>query len=576
MRIATLLVGLSAALSVSLMAQAPVGRQSHDERIVSSPEVEVALRNITSEGLLRHIKVLASDDFEGRAPGTRGEALTVQYLIEQFKNLGLKAGNPDGTYIQKVPLVGITSHPTASFGARGKKIDLKFPEDYVAVSPRVESRIAVNESDIVFVGYGIVAPEYGWDDYKDTDVRGKTILALAGEPQIPDPNDPTKLDEKMFKGRSTTNHGLWNEKGEIAAQKGAAAMIIIHESPPGSSTFENLASELRRELFYLKSSQEKSRPIAALSLITLDGARRLVSTTGRELESLRRAALNKDFRPVPLEIQASFQIENKLREFESRNVIALCKGADPKLRNEYVIYTAHWDHVGRDERLMGDQIFNGAVDNASGVAALLEIAQTYLKMKPAPKRSILFLATTAEEAGLLGAKYYTSHPLHSLSRTLAAINMDGLFPFGRSKDITNMTEGYTTLDELLSEAAAAQGRAIKRDFLPQTGFLYKSDHFEFAKAGIPIIFTFSGLEAIGKPAGYMLRNLSEFNSKHYHKVSDEVRPDWDLSGAAEDVRLLFMVGYRTAQADRYPEWKLGVEFKRSLEQKRRGVRGRRQ
>jgi hypothetical protein len=407
-----------------------------------------------------------------------------------------------------------------------------------------------------------VAPEYDWDDYKGIDVRGKTILALAGEPQIPDPSDPTKLDEKMFKGRGLTRHYWWKDKGEIAAQKGAAAIIIIHENRLGTPSFENLASDLRRELFYLKTSQEKSGSIAALSFITPDGARRLISATGREMESLRRAALNKGFRPVPLEIQASFQVENKLREFESRNVIALCEGADPKFRNEYVLYTAHWDHVGRDEKLSGDQIFNGAVDNASGVAGLLEIAQTYLKMKPAPKRSILFLATTAEEAGLLGAKFYTSQPLYPLSRTLAAINMDGLFPFGRTKDITNMTEGYTTLDELLHGTAAAQGRAIRRDFLPQTGFLYKSDHFEFAKAGVPIIFTFSGLEAIGKPAGYMLRNLSEFNSKHYHTVSDEVRPDWDLSGAAGDVRLLFMVGYRTAQADRYPEWKPGVEFKR--------------
>jgi hypothetical protein len=562
MRKATLLVGLSAALSVTLMAQAPVRQQSPDERVASFPEIEIALKNITSEGLLRHIKVLASDEFEGRAPGTRGEALTVQYLIEQFKNMGLKAGNPDGTYLQKVPIVGITSHSTASFVTHGKKIDLKFPEDYVAISPRVESKIALNESELVFVGYGIVAPEYDWDDYKGIDVRGKTILALAGEPQIPDPSDPAKLDEKMFKGRGLTHHYLWKDKGEIAAQNGAAAMIIIHENPLGPSSFGNLAAELSRELFYLKTSQGKSRSIAALSFITPDAARRLISTTGREMESLRRAALNKSFRPVPLEIQASFQIENKLREFESRNVIALCEGADPKFRNEYVLYTAHWDHVGRDEKLSGDQIFNGAVDNASGVAGLLEIAQTYLKMKPAPKRSILFLATTAEEAGLLGAKFYTSQPLYPFGRTLAAINMDGLFPFGRTKDITNMTEGYTTLDELLREAAAAQGRAIRRDFLPQTGFLYKSDHFEFAKAGIPIIFTFSGLEAIGKPAGYMLRNLSEFNSKHYHTVSDEVRPDWDLSGAAEDVRLLFMVGYRTAQADRYPEWKPGVEFKR--------------
>ncbi|MCI0388416.1 MAG: M28 family peptidase [Acidobacteria bacterium] len=563
MRNSIKLVAFTVALSGVLIALALARQQGSEGRFVTSPEMQAALAYITSEELLRHVKVLASDQFEGRAPGTRGEELTVNYLIEQFKQFGLKPGNPDGTYIQQVPLVGITSQPAASFVAGGKPLALRFPEDYVAISSWPVPEITVKDADIVFAGYGIVAPEYGWDDYKETDVRGKALLMLLGEPQVPDPNDPAKLDDKMFKGRAKSYYALWYHKLRVAAEKGAAAALFVPENNLGAATYETIVTELRRETLYLKANGN-SKSVKVTAVVSLDGAKKLIAGGGRDWESLQRAAQHKDFKPLPLEAKAGFHIKNKVREFVSRNVVALCTGADTELRNEYVVYTAHWDHLGRDESLTGDQIYNGAVDNAAGTAGLLAMAQAYQKLQPPPQRSILFLATTAEEAGLLGAQQYALRPLYPFSRTLANINMDGFFPFGRTRDVINNVPGYSTLDEVLSEAAAAQGRIVKPNFLPHGGMLYRSDHYEFAKVGVPFLFTGSGVEAIGKPGGYALGKLLEYN-KIYHKVSDEVRPDWDLSGVAEDVRLLFTVGYRVAQTDRYPEWKPGAEFKRQPE-----------
>ena len=545
-------------------------RQSPESRFAPSPGMQAALASVTSEEVLRHVKVLASDQFEGRAPGSRGEELTVNYLIEQFKQFGLKPGNPDGAYIQQVPLVGITSKPSASFVAGGEPLSLGFPEDYAAYSPLPAPEVAVEDADIVFAGYGIVAPEYGWDDYKGADVRGKTLLMLLGEPQIPDPNDPSKLDDKMFKGRAKSYYALSYHKLRVAAEKGADAAIFVNENNPGASTYETTVADLRREKLHLKAGRN-NKSVKVTAFVSPDGAKKLVAGAGRGLESLRRAAQNKDFKPLPLEAKASFRVQNKAREFVSRNVVALCPGSDAKLRNEYVIYTAHWDHLGRNESLTGDKIYNGALDNATGTAGLLAIAQAYQKMRPAPRRSILFLATTAEEEGLLGARQYALRPLYPFSRTLANINLDGFFPFGRTKDVINNVPGYSTLDELLDEAAAAHGRIVKPDFLPSGGMLYRSDHYEFAKAGVPILFATSGFEAVGKPGGYALGKIIEY-TKHYHNVSDEVRPDWDFSGVAEDAQLLFMVGYRVAQADSRPEWKPGAEFKRRPEARRERAR----
>jgi Zn-dependent M28 family amino/carboxypeptidase len=538
---------------------------SAETTAVYPPEVKSAVDSMSGGDLLRHIKVLASDEYEGRGPGTPGEEKTVTYLTDQFKNLGLKPGNPDGTYIQKVPLAGFTSQPTASLAAGDKKIDLTNLTDYVAVSRRFVPDVKVDKSDMVFVGYGVVAPEYGWDDYKGVDVKGKTIVMLINDPAIPDPNDASKLDAKMFNGKAMTYYGRWTYKYEIASQKGAAAAIIVHETGPAGYPWEVVSGSWGRENFDIKSPDKNMNRVAVESWIQLERARELFAAGGKDFDQLKKEALSKNFKPVALGAKASFTIKNTLREVDSRNVVAKLEGADPTLKDEYVIYTAHWDHLGRDEKLQGDQIFNGALDNASGTAGLLELAEAFTKMPAPPKRSVLFLAVTAEEKGLLGAKYYAEHPLYPLEKTLANINMDGVNQWGRTKDIVIVGIGNSTLDDLLTSAAKVQGRTIKPDPEPEKGFFYRSDHFEFAKQGVPALYADTGEEYVGKPEGYSQQKRDEYTSKDYHKPSDEVKADWDLTGAVDDLRLLFLVGREVADGNQWPEWKPGTEFKAKRE-----------
>ncbi len=525
-----------------------------------------ALDTITSKDILRHTRVLSSDEYEGRAPGTRGEDLTVKYLTDEFKRLGLKPGNPDGTYTQKVPLAGFTAQPTASFDAKGEKIDLSFPNDYVAVSRRYVPEINVVNSDVVFVGYGVVAPEYGWDDYKGLDVRGKTVVMLINDPAVPDANDASKLDDKMFKGRAMTYYGRWTYKYEIASEKGAAACIIVHETAPAGYPYEVVSGSWGRENFDIVRADKNAGRVGIEAWITSERARQLFTASGQDFDTLKKAATRRDFKPVTLDARANFDLKNTLRTIDSRNVIAKIEGSDARLKNEYVIYTAHWDHLGRDPKINGDGIFNGALDNASGTAGLLEIAEAFTKMLPKPKRTILFLAVTAEEKGLLGAKYYATNPLYPLNKTLANINMDGVNQWGKTRDIIIVGLGNSTLDDVLRAAAAQRNRVIKPDAEPEKGFFYRSDHFEFAKQGVPALYTDAGDDFINKPAGYSQTKRDEYTARDYHKVSDEIKPDWDLSGAVEDLRLLATVGYTVAQGARYPEWKPGTEFRARREE----------
>jgi Zn-dependent M28 family amino/carboxypeptidase len=554
--------GLFATISAFTFACSTADKQSGSTG--SAADITAAVDSISGGDLLAYIKTLSSDEFEGRAPGTRGEDLTVDYLTGQFKKLGLKPGNPDGTYVQNVPLAGFTPQPAMSFNAGGKPITLDYSTDYIARSLRYVPEVKVENSDVVFVGYGVVAPEYGWDDFKGVDVKGKTIVFLVNDPAIPDPNDPQKLDEKMFKGKAMTYYGRWTYKFEIASEKGAAAAVIVHETGPAGYPFAALAS-WRQENFDIKAADKNMKRVSIESWITDVKARELFTGAGQDFDALKKAALSKDFKPVPLNAKASVSIKTSLREIDSKNVIAKLEGSDPKLKEEYVIYTAHWDHMGRDEKLKGDQIFNGALDNASGTAVLLEIAEAFTKLPTPPQRSILFLAVTAEEKGLLGAKYYAANPLYPLDRALANINMDGFNQWGRTKDIVIVGYGNSTLDDLFTEAAASKGRTIKPDAEPEKGFFYRSDHFEFAKQGVPALYTGEGTEFIGKPEGYGMKKREEYTANDYHKVSDEIKPDWDLSGAVEDTQLLFQVGYRVAQSQRWPEWKPGTEFKAKRE-----------
>jgi len=549
MKISWLLLGIFFCTAAALL-----GRDELAERL------QPALEAITPDGLLAHIKVLASDEFEGRAPGSKGEELSVKYITDQFKKIGLKPGNPDGTYIQEVPLAGIKSEPHMSFLIGDKTMDLKYPDDFVASSARLQPEIKIDKSDLVFVGYGVVAPEYGWDDYKNVDVKGKTLLMLINDPPVPDPKDPLKLDDKMFKGKAMTYYGRWTYKYEIAAKKGAAAAIIIHETEPAAYPWQVVRSSWSKENFELDNPNKNTDAVSARSWITLDVAKKLFADSGQDFDALKKSAITKDFRPVVLNAKANIEIKQQVRSFKSHNVIGKLDGSDPKLNGEYVIYTAHWDHLGRHPELQGDQIFNGAIDNASGVASVIEMAGAFSKINPPPKRSVLFMATTAEEAGLLGAKYYAEHPLYPLEKTLADINLDSMNVWGKARDIEDLSLGFSTLDDLLTAAAKQQGRKAIPDSRPDKGKIYRADNFEFSKVGLPSLYIGKGEHLLSRPENAPLKS-DEYDSTDYHQVTDEVRPDWDLSGAVQDVQLVFEVGYEVANGNKFPEWKSGSEFK---------------
>ena len=535
-------------------------------RSYASAQASVGTRwdQIDQGRLLENIKVLASDEYEGRAPASRGEELTVAFLEAQFKALGLKPGNPDGTYIQRVPMVGITTDPDAQLVftplGGGDRLTLQYGDDFMAWSKREQPEVSV-DSDLIFVGYGVVAPEFQWDDYKGVDVKGKVLVMLINDPPVPDPNDPSRLDEKMFKGRAMTYYGRWTYKYEIAAQKGAAGCLIIHETGPAGYPWGVVRASNMGEQFDLVKPDKGMSRVAVEGWITYEKAQALFALAGKELSALKKAAVGSDFRPVPLGVIASLKLRNKIRAIDSRNMIAMLEGRDPKRRNEYIVYMAHWDHLGIGPEVNGDKIYHGARDNASGVAGLLEIARAFTKLQPRPRRSILFLSVTAEEQGLLGSQYYAEHPLYPLEKTLAVINMDGLNTLGKTKDISVVGLGMSTLDDYVKAVAAEQGRVVKPDAEPEKGFYYRSDHFSFAKQGVPALDAGAGIDYIGRPEGWGLEMRNRYTTRDYHKPSDTVKPDWDLSGAVKDLQLLAEVGYRIANAREYPTWNPGTEFK---------------
>ena len=534
-------------------------------------ELKPALDTVNADDMMRHIKTLSSDEYEGRGPGTPGEELTVKYLTEQMQRIGLKPGNPDGTFVQKVPLMGFKAEPHAKFTAGGKEIELKPLVDYVAVTRRFEPAVAVENSDIVFVGYGVTAPQYGWDDYKGVDVKGKTVVMLINDPAVPSASNPAELDANAFKGKAMTYYGRWTYKYEEASRKGAAAAIIVHETGPAGYGFEVVSGSWGRENFDIQKADKNAGRVAVESWITLDRAKELFAAGGQDFDALKKAAVTREFKPVTLNAKATFHVKNTLRPVDSRNVIGLLEGSDPALKNEYVVFTAHWDHLGRDEKAQGDGIFNGAIDNASGCAQLLEIAEGYAKLPTRPKRSALFLFVTAEEKGLLGAKHYAENPLYPHAKTLANVNIDGVNQWGRTSDIVIVGDGNSTLDDLTREVVALQGRTTKPDPETEKGFYYRSDHFEFAKQGVPALYIDTGTEYIGKPPEYSKTKREEYTAKDYHKPTDEVKPDWDLAGAVEDAQLLLAIGHRVLQADRFPEWKPGTEFKAKRDEMMKGT-----
>ncbi|WP_395403202.1 M20/M25/M40 family metallo-hydrolase [Pseudoduganella sp. UC29_106] len=520
-----------------------------------------ALSAITEPGLMGTIRILASDEYEGRSPGTEGETKTIAYLEREFRKLGLKPGNPNGSYLQAVPLRSQTATPRFSYTVAGKTVDLKFPDDFVAHSTGPATDVNIKDSELVFVGYGVQAPEYGWDDYKGLDVKGKTIVMLINDPAVPDPKDPSQLDPSLFKGKEMTYYGRWTYKYEIAAKLGAAAAIIVHETKPAAYPYGVVRSGGIGEQFSLEGDSRDNPEVPGW--IHEDRARELVAAAGYDFDALKKAALSKDFKPVSLKGVANFEIRSQRRMLDSHNVAALLPGSDPKLKNEFIIYSAHWDHLGIDEKLPGSrtqQIYHGALDNASGTAALLELAKAFKALPKPPKRSILFLATTAEERGLLGAKYYAHHPLYPIDKTLANINIDGVNAWGRTAQIENVTSGHSTLDDLLERRATQQGRRMVPNSRPELGNFYRADQLEFARVGVPVLYTKARSNYLGKPESYAREVVDRYTEHDYHKVTDDVRGDWDFSGGIQDIRLLFQVGLDVANGVARPVWKPASEF----------------
>ena len=523
------------------------------------------LPTIDVDAVLAHTRTLSSDQFEGRGPGTMGEELTVKYLVDEFTKLGLKPGNTDGTFVQKVPLVGITPDGAPLVVKKGaQQLRMKWHDDVVAWTKHVADSATLDNSELVFVGYGVVAPEFTWDDYKGVDVKGKTLVMLVNDPPVPDPARPGELDPKTFGGNAMTYYGRWTYKYEIGKEKGAAGVLLIHETGPAGYPFDVVQNKVGEQFDLITPDKNMGR-VAIEGWISLDQGKKLLQMAGQDFDALKKRAATREFTPVPLGETASMTLHNTLRTVDSRNVVAKLEGSDPALKNEYVVYTAHWDHLGIGPAVNGDRIYNGAQDNAIGCAGLLEIARAFTKLPAPPKRSILFLSVTAEEQGLLGSEYYSVTPIYPLARTLANINMDGLNVHGRTKDITLIGLGASDLDDYARSAAAEQGRVVKGDAEPEKGFYYRSDHFNFAKQGVPALDPDEGTEYIGKPADFGRKVRDDYTQHRYHAPGDEVLPDWDLSGAREDLTLLFAVGDRVAQANTYPEWKPGNEFRAKRE-----------
>jgi len=562
-------LAITLAITVTAACSSPESKPPANSAPGPTPVVQRTpigeLPDIDTDAVLAHIKILSSDEYEGRGPGTKGEELTVAYLTDQFKKLGLKPGNADGTYIQKVPLVGITPTPAPlTLKKGGETRQLRWRDDVVAWTKHVADSASITDSDMVFVGYGVVAPEYNWDDYKGVDVKGKTIVMLVNDPPVPNDANPSELDPKVFGGKAMTYYGRWTYKYEIGAQKGAAAVLIIHETGPAGYPFDVVQQKVT-EQFDLVTPDKNMGRVAVEGWISNDQGRALLKLAGHDFDALKKQAATREFKPISLGVQASMTIKNKLRTINSQNVVARLEGRDPNLKNEYVVYTAHWDHLGIGPAVNGDRIYNGAQDNASGTAGLLEIARAFTRLPAPPKRSILFLAVTAEEQGLLGSQYYSVTPIYPLAKTAANINMDGINVYGRTKDLTLIGFGASDLDDYAKDAAGEQGRIIRPDPETEKGFYYRSDHFNFAKQGVPALDPDSGIDYVGKPSDYGQKIRDNYTEHDYHQPSDTVRPDWDLSGAREDLKVFFAVGYRVADADKMPEWKPGNEFKATRE-----------
>ena len=524
------------------------------EAPVTDP-ITMAEEAISETAYRRHIETLASDAFGGRAPASPGEELTIEYLTTAFSELGLEPGNGE-SYIQNVPLawVNAVNQPALHIsGGEGEDMNLAYTEDQVIWTRKQVTDAAIENSEMVFVGYGIVAPERDWNDYAGIDVTGKTVVMLVNDPGYVTQNP------ELFNGNAMTYYGRWDYKFEEAARQGAAGAIIIHDTLPAAYGWSTVMNSWTGPQFAMVLPDKGGSLASVEGWIKLENARKMFNKAGLDLDALSTRARQPGFNAVPMNLKASAMLVNETENVNSRNVAAILKGSEAP--DEFFIYMAHWDHLGTDPTMEGDNIFNGALDNATGTAALLEIARAYTSLPQAPRRSVMFLSVTAEEQGLLGSLYYAANPLVPLENTVAGLNMDGMNNLGETRDITVVGLGMSGLDEYLTSAAAEQEKILSADREAEKGYYYRSDHFELAKKGVPMLYPGSGYDHKEKGVEYGMQVSREYVSEHYHRVSDEYDLSWDVSGAMEDMKTFFRTGLSVANSEDWPNWSEGTEFK---------------
>jgi len=547
-------------VAVGALLLAGCGRQDDDAAAkpdavapVPAPASDHAFEPaITGADFAELVRTLASDEFEGRGPGSAGEERTVEYIRAQMQRIGLQPGNGD-SFFQEVPMVETTADPSTRLAitTSGGAMDLAFGTDMVVGTRTGEPQVSVRDSEMVFVGYGVDAPERDWNDYAGQDWTGKTVVMFVNDPGF------HVNDEKLFDGRKMTYYGRWTYKFVEAARKGAAAALIVHDTAGASYGWDVVKNSWSGPQYDLPSSDDPDPRLPVQGWITADVARQLFASAGLDLDEAYRAASRPGFKPVPLKARLSVDLNSSTTRKTSRNVVGVLPGASRA--DEAVLYMAHWDHLGKHEG-EGDTIYNGAVDNATGVAGILEIAEAFAQQEPRPERSVVFLAVTLEESGLLGSKYYVAHPTFPLEKIAGVINLDAMSVAGRSRDFVVTGIGSSELEDILKPIAAMQGRRLEGEAAVQGGFYFRSDHFNFAKAGVPALYAKGGgdLREGGKAAG---KKAAEAYARNYHQPSDEFDPSWNLDGVVEDLEALYGVGRELAAGDRWPNWYEGNPFK---------------
>ena len=557
---------VSKTLLLTLAATAALAACQREAEVPAVPQpaveaaqpAEFAFKDVIDPAdFAEHVRVLASDAFEGRAPGTPGEEKTIEYLKAQFERMGLKPGNGD-SYFQTVPMMETTAAETTTMtiDVKGKPHTLKFGTDMVVGTRTGQPEVKIDASDLVFVGYGVDAPEQKWNDYAGVDVKGKTVVMFVNDPGF------HAKDETLFNGKRMTYYGRWTYKFEEAGRKGAAAALIIHDTEGASYGWDVVKNSWSGAQYDLRAADDPAPRVPLQGWITSEQAKALFADAGLDLDAMRAAAGKRGFKPVLLPAKASVTLKSTTAEKESRNVLALLPGTSAA--DDTIVYMAHWDHLGKHLDEAGDNIYNGAVDNATGVAGILEIAGQFAKNPP--KRSVLFAAVTLEESGLLGSKYYVAHPTVPLDRTVGVINLDAMSVVGRSRDFTVVGMGNSELEDVLKPIADKQGRTLVEESNPAGGYYFRSDHFNFAKAGVPALYTDGGTDlldggtAAGEAAG------KDYNENRYHKPGDQYDPaTWKFDGTMEDLTAVYDVGAALANGDTWPNWYAGNPFRAARE-----------